>query len=169
MRTNHDREHPLYVVGGRRLDKAFLSTLNVAPEMRVLLYQNRDESFSADHLMNSSASSEDARSAETLAPLIDAVRRGKQEMSMPIRWSSNRADEEIFHAIPLRGVGGDRPLLGILLVGQSRRTYVGLREEFGTQPCSPEPQESCSPSSSVAGQLPASRVPLNNSRAQRKT
>jgi signal transduction histidine kinase len=126
VRTSHDREHPLYVVGGRRLDKAFLSTLNVAPEMRVLLYQNRDESFSADHLMNSSASSEDARSAETLAPLIDAVRRGKQEMSMPIRWSSNRADEEIFHAIPLRGVGGDRPLLGILLVGQSRRTYVEL-------------------------------------------
>ena len=33
----------------------------------------------------------------------------------------------MFHAIPLRGVGKDRPLLAILLVGNSRRQYVELR------------------------------------------
>src|SRR6478672_7187617 len=33
VRTSGDREHPVYVVGGRRLDKTFLSTVNVAPEM----------------------------------------------------------------------------------------------------------------------------------------
>lgn len=128
VRTSHDREHPVYVVGGRLLDKAFLSTLTVAPEMRVLLYQNRGESFSADLLVNPSpsASSQDARPAEKLAPLVDAVRRSSQEMSAPVRWSSDRADEEIFHAIPLRGTGEGRPLLGILLIGQSRRTYVEL-------------------------------------------
>ncbi len=126
VRTSGDREHPVYVVGGRRLDKTFLSTLNVAPEMHVMLYQNGVESFSADLSINSSASFESVRPAEKLAPLIDDVRRGQQEMSMPIRWSSDRADEEIFHAIPLQGVGEKRPLLGILLIGQSRRTYVEL-------------------------------------------
>ena len=126
VRTSAGREHPVYVVGGRRLDKTFLSTLNVAPEMRVLLYQNRGETFSADLLVNASASSGDARAAEKLAPLVDAVRRSNQEMSTPVRWSSDRADEEIFHAIPLRGLGENRPLLGILLIGQSRRNYVQL-------------------------------------------
>ena len=126
VRTSAGREHPVYVVGGRRLDKTFLSTLNVAPEMRVLLYQNRGETFSADLLVNASASSADARAAEKLAPLVDAVRRSNQEMSTPVRWTSDRADEEIFHAIPLRGLGENRPLLGILLIGQSRRNYVEL-------------------------------------------
>jgi two-component system, NtrC family, nitrogen regulation sensor histidine kinase NtrY len=128
VRSSHDREHPVYVVGGRPLDKAFLSALNVAPEMRVLLYQNRGPSFSGDLLVNPSpsATSPDARPPEKLAPLIDAVRRSNQEMSTPVRWSSDRADEEIFHAIPLRGIGKDRPLLGILLIGQSRRSYVEL-------------------------------------------
>ncbi|MFL6308305.1 MAG: ATP-binding protein [Candidatus Sulfotelmatobacter sp.] len=126
VRTSGGREHPVYVVGGRRLDKTFLSTLNVAPEMRVLLYQNRGETFSADLLVNASASSADARAAEKLAPLVDAVRRSNQEMSTPVRWTSDRADEEIFHAIPLRGLGENRPLLGILLIGQSRRNYVEL-------------------------------------------
>ena len=126
VRTSGVREHPVYVIGGRRLDKAFLSTLNVAPEMHVMLYQNRGETFSADLLVNASTSSEDARPAEKLAPLVDAVRRSKQEMSTVLRWSSDRADEEIFHAIPLRGLGENRPLLGILLIGQSRRTYVDL-------------------------------------------
>ncbi len=126
VRTSGDREHPVYVVGGRRLDKTFLSTLNVVPEMRVLLYQNRGETFSAALLVNASASSEDIRPAEKLAPLVEAVRRSNQEMSTPVRWSSDRADEEIVHAIPLRGLGENRPLLGILLIAQSRRTYVEL-------------------------------------------
>ena len=126
VRTSGDPEHPVYVVGGRRLDKTFLSTLNVAPEMRVMLYQNRGETFSADLLVSASASPEGARPAEKLAPLVDAVRHSNQEMSAPVRWSSDRADEEIFQAIPLRGLGEKRPLLGILLIGQSRRTYVEL-------------------------------------------
>lgn len=126
VRSSGEGEHPVYVVGGRRLDKTFLSTLNVAPEMRVMLYQNRGEPFSAALLVDASSSPEDIPPAEKLAPLVEAVRRSNQEMSTPVRWSSDRADEEIFHAIPLRGMGKDHPLLGILLIGQSRRTYVEL-------------------------------------------
>ena len=46
-----------------------------------------------------------------------------------LSWSSDQADEEVFHAIPLRGAG-DRPLLGILLVGHSRRSYVDLKRRI---------------------------------------
>jgi signal transduction histidine kinase len=128
VRTTRSDDHPAYVVGGRRLDKNFISGLNVAPEMRVLLYQNKGEQFSAGLLIDPSpsTSADDARPAEKLAPLVNAVLRSSQEMSAPVRWSSDRADEEIFHAIPLRGVGKDRPLLGILLIGHSRRSYVEL-------------------------------------------
>jgi signal transduction histidine kinase len=127
VRTNHDREHALYVVGGRRLDRSFLSTLQVAPEMRVLLYQNRDVSFSPDLLISPDSFSTDGTgSAERLRTLVDGVRRSNQEMTGVVHWSSNPEDQEVFDAIPLRGVGNDRPLLGILLIGQSRRTYVEL-------------------------------------------
>jgi nitrogen fixation/metabolism regulation signal transduction histidine kinase len=36
----------------------------------------------------------------------------------------------VFHAIPLRGAGKDRPLLAILLVGNSRRSYVELKRRI---------------------------------------
>jgi nitrogen fixation/metabolism regulation signal transduction histidine kinase len=50
-------------------------------------------------------------------------------MSGIISWSSDQADDEVFHAIPLRGAG-NRPLLGILLVGNSRRSYVELKRRI---------------------------------------
>jgi nitrogen fixation/metabolism regulation signal transduction histidine kinase len=62
--------------------------------------------------------------------LIDAVRKYDQEISGLVDWTSDRADEEVFHAIPLRGVGKDRPLLGILLIGNSRRSYVELKRHI---------------------------------------
>lgn len=132
VRTTATGEHSAYVVGGRRLDKSFLGSLTLAPNMRVLLYQNKGERFSPDLLIDPAASSSptDVRADEKFAPLIDAVRRNNQEMSAAITWSSDRADEEIFHAIPLRGVAKDRPLLGILLIGHSRRQYVELRRKI---------------------------------------
>lgn len=127
LRTSHDREHPLYVVGGRRLDKTFLSILNVTPEMRVMLYQNRDVSFSPDLLIYPDSSSTDGtRPPEKLRALVEGVRRSNQEMTGVVHWSSDAEGDEVFDAIPLRGLGNDRPLLGILLIGQSRRTYVEL-------------------------------------------
>jgi nitrogen fixation/metabolism regulation signal transduction histidine kinase len=58
------------------------------------------------------------------------VRKYDQEISGLVDWTSDRADEEVFHAIPLRGVGKDRPLLGILLIGNSRRSYVELKRRI---------------------------------------
>ena len=141
-------EHPVYVVGGRRLDKNFLSALDLPAEMRVLLYQNPSEHFSTDSLLDASAagnSTDAARLAEKFAPLIEAVRQHNQEVTETVDWSPDPADEEVFHAIPLRGAGkdrqgngrgnkdrveNDRPLLAVLLVGDSRRGYVELKRRI---------------------------------------
>jgi two-component system, NtrC family, nitrogen regulation sensor histidine kinase NtrY len=126
-------EHSVYVVGGRKLDKNFLLALDLPIDTRVLLYQNRGDHFSSDLLLDPSvaASTADAaRPAEKFAPLVDAVRKYDQEISGTVDWTSDRADEEIFHAIPLRGLGKDHPLLGILLIGNSRRSYVELKRRI---------------------------------------
>jgi signal transduction histidine kinase len=129
----HVGEHPVYVVGGRRLDKSFLSALDLPPDMRALLYQNRGERFTPDLLIDPSASGETSgtkKPFDQFEPLIDGVKRYNVEMSGVVTWSSDRADEEVFHAIPLRGVGKEPPLLGILLIGNSRRPYVELKRRI---------------------------------------
>ena len=55
VRATRISEHPVYVIGGRRLDKNFLSALDLPADMRVLLYQNRGDHFSADLLLDPSA------------------------------------------------------------------------------------------------------------------
>lgn len=121
-------ENPMYIVGGRRLDKDFLASLDTPAGMRALLYQNRGERFSQDLFVNpSTLSADNSHPAEKLEPLIDAVRQSNQESSALVHWSSDQAEDELFHAIPLMGPGQkNRPLLGILLIGSSRRAYVEL-------------------------------------------
>ncbi|HEV3513825.1 MAG TPA: ATP-binding protein [Candidatus Sulfotelmatobacter sp.] len=126
-------EHPVYVVGGRRLDKNFLSALDLPPDMRVLLYQNRGDHFSADWLVDPSATGNAPATmhpADRLATLVEAVRRYNTEMAGIVNWPGDQADQEVFHAIPLRGAGKDHSLLGILLIGNSRRPYVELKRRI---------------------------------------
>jgi len=131
LRTIHVGEHAVYVVGGQRLDKNFLLALDLPADMRALLYQNRGDKFSSDFLLDASSTGPDlARPAEKFAPLVDAVRRYNQEIAGIVSWSSDPADDEVFHAIPLRGLGKDQPLLGILLIGNSRRSYVQLKRHI---------------------------------------
>jgi len=133
VRSTRMGEHPVYVIGGRRLDKDFLSALDLPTGMRALLYQNRGDHFSPDLLIDPSVSlSGRTHAPEKLQPVVDAVRRYGQEMTAVVAWSPDHADDEMFHAIPLLGAGKgkDRPLLAILLVGNSRRTYVELKRHI---------------------------------------
>jgi two-component system, NtrC family, nitrogen regulation sensor histidine kinase NtrY len=135
VRAIHPADRPTYVIGGRRLDKAFLASLDLPAGMRALLYQNRGDHFSADLLIDPDASAAGRpHSAGSFEPLVDAVRRYGQEMNAVIAWSKDQADDEGFHAIPLWGVRADttqpRPLLAILLIGDSRRTYVELKRHI---------------------------------------
>src|SRR5208282_3859926 len=56
------------------------------------------------------------------------VRQSKEETSGLVHWTGDKAEDEVFHAIPLQGAGAgkDRPVLAILLIGNSRRSYVEL-------------------------------------------
>jgi len=124
--------HPVFVIGGRKMDKEFLSALDLPPGMRVLLYQNRGDRFSADLLMSPTGSNsmDSIHPAEKVAPLVEAVSKFNQEISGMVKWTSDQADDELFHAIPLRGTGKDHPLLAVLLVGTSRRSYVELKRRI---------------------------------------
>jgi signal transduction histidine kinase len=133
VRATRVGERPVYVIGGRRLDKDFLAGLELPAGMHALLYQNRGDRFSADLLIDPADSFADKmRSPQKLQPVADAVRRYGEEMTAVVSWSADHADDEMFHAIPLwgAGVGKDRPLLAILLIGNSRRTYVELKRHI---------------------------------------
>ncbi len=129
VRATRAGEHSVYVIGGRRLDKTFLSSLDMPTGMRVLLYQNRGNGFSAESIVDpASPSAANSHPANKLEPIVDAVLRSKEELTQRVDWSSDAAENEDFHAIPLMGgpAGGQRSLLAILLIGKSRRTYVDL-------------------------------------------
>jgi two-component system, NtrC family, nitrogen regulation sensor histidine kinase NtrY len=133
VRTTRIGEHPVYVIGGQQLDKNFLSGLDLPADMRVLLYQNRSDHFSPDSLLDPSApgtGADAARPAEKFAAIINAVRQYNQEMPGIVSWSADQADDEVFHALPLRGAESDHPLLAVLLVGNSRRPYVELKRRI---------------------------------------
>jgi two-component system nitrogen regulation sensor histidine kinase NtrY len=95
----------LYVIGGYRLDREFLKSLVLPAGMRVLLYHN----------------SSTAPNPDRLAPLIEEVRAGRHELTRTIEWPDG---PETFQAIPLTGRQND--LLGVLLVGSSRRELAAL-------------------------------------------
>jgi len=129
VRAARAGERPVYVIGGRRLDKSFLSGIDMPAGMRALLYQNRGERFAAELLVDpAETAGAGVRPAQELEPLVDTVRQSKEETSWLVHWSGDGAEDEVFHAIPLLGAGAgkDRPLLAILLIGNSRRSYVEL-------------------------------------------
>lgn len=132
LRATRVGEHPIYAIGGRRLDRNFLSALDLPADMRVLLYQNRGDHFLPNLLLDPSAGGvpDGAHPPDKFAPLVEAVRQSNQEMTFKIPWSSDQADDELFRAIPLRGLGKDRTLLGILLIGTSQRSYVELKRHI---------------------------------------
>jgi two-component system, NtrC family, nitrogen regulation sensor histidine kinase NtrY len=130
VRATRVGDHPLYVIGGRRLDKDFLCGLDLPPGMRVLLYENRTEHFSAESLLDPVAGKNATHPADKFAGLVEAVQRSGREMIGVVKWSQDATAEEMFHAIPLRGAGTERALLGILLIGNSRAAYAELKRQI---------------------------------------
>ncbi|HMJ22662.1 MAG TPA: hypothetical protein VK513_12170, partial [Terriglobales bacterium] len=103
-------DQPVGVIGGRRLDKEFLGSLELPAGMRAMLYRNLAKGFSSQLLIVPSGA---PRQPNLLAPLIEQVQQQRQEASTLLHWSDDAADDESIHAIPLSGQ--DEQLLGILL------------------------------------------------------
>ncbi len=131
-------EQPLYLIGGERLDQGFLSTLDIPAGTRVLLYQNLDAKWNPKSLLDLNGP---AAGVDQIAPLVAKVRDTLQESQGVIHWTSDAADAEVFHAIPLTGPvfsavnqntanqSGANQLMGVLLVGSSRRPLIELQRQ----------------------------------------
>ncbi len=112
----------VYIIGGRKLDETFLSSLVLPAGMRALLYRNLDAAFSPALLTGAAGPIEQP---EKLQSLIERVRANPAEISETVTWSSDAASSETFNGIPLSGRGSE--LLGVLLVGSSRRELVEVQ------------------------------------------
>jgi two-component system, NtrC family, nitrogen regulation sensor histidine kinase NtrY len=125
IRAVHVGEQPLFVMGGERLDQGFLSTLDIPTGTRVLLYQNLDAKWNPQNLLDLNGP---AAGADRVEPLIEKVRSTGREAQAPIYWTPDFADAEFFHAIPLSGP--NHQLMGVLLVGSSRRPLIELERRI---------------------------------------
>lgn len=119
-------DKPWYVIGGTGLDREFLSSVSLPAGMRVLLYRGSGPSFSAADVTGPTGAVENA---EKLAPLIAQIRSTASEVTQTIDWTGDAVDSETFHGLPLKSASGS--LLGVLLVGSSRRGVVELQRHIG--------------------------------------
>ena len=125
VRTQTVGDKTIYIIGGRRLDKNFLATLELPPGMRALLYSNLDSSFNAISLTDANGPVSQGESFESL---IEQIQKHPQDTTKTISWNNDPASAEAFHATPLKGRSGE--LLGVLLLGSSARELVLLQREI---------------------------------------
>jgi two-component system, NtrC family, nitrogen regulation sensor histidine kinase NtrY len=110
-------DRQLYVTGGQRLDREFLSSLVLPEGMRALLYRNFPAASAPELLAASGVVSQPG----PLLPIIDQIRHNTSEITETV---GNGSAAEIIHAIPLTGPRHE--LLGALLIGSSRREMVAV-------------------------------------------
>ena len=120
--TAAEGDRKLYVVGGRELDREFLSTLVLPAGMRVLLYRNLEGGFAPAQLIDAGGP---AAGPALLRPLIEQVLAGRRESFAMV---GSGAAAESFHAVPLPGL--DNSLLGVLLIASARRDLVELENSL---------------------------------------
>jgi two-component system nitrogen regulation sensor histidine kinase NtrY len=122
VRTQSANDKNVYIIGGRRLDRNFLSSLVLPSGMRALLYRNLEPAFTQTALTDLNGV---PAQADSFQPLIEQVQKQpQQELVRTIDWTRDAADAETFHAIPLKGRNDE--LLGVFLLGSSRRDLVVL-------------------------------------------
>jgi two-component system, NtrC family, nitrogen regulation sensor histidine kinase NtrY len=118
-------DRSLYVIGGRRLAQNFLSSLVLPAGMRAMLYRNLEPGFVPAALTEATGAVEHA---DLLAPLIEQVQKQPQQLVRTVNWDTDATSAETFHAMPL--LGRNNELLGVLLVGSSRRELVLLMQRI---------------------------------------
>jgi two-component system nitrogen regulation sensor histidine kinase NtrY len=114
----------VYVIGGIRLDKHFLATLNPPAGTSVMLYESLGaEKFSPNHLIYSDGAPQDS---EQLAWIVQQVQSSHREARIVLRGGSSGG--EIVNAFPL--AGDHDQVLGVLLVVSSRQVYAEFRNQI---------------------------------------
>ncbi len=121
VRTIAVGEKMFYIIGGIRLDQDFLGSLELPAGMRALLYRNLEPGFVGSALANPSG---EPGQPERFAPIIEEVQKDLKPVVRTIEWTVDPATAETIHALPL--LGRRNELLGVLLVGSSRKELVRL-------------------------------------------
>jgi len=116
-------DHKIYAIGGTRLDRTFLSSLDLPSGMRVMLYENVSGPFSSDRLI---VTGDPVQNPQALTPLVERVHITDHDASSIVRWDSG--EDETVNAFPL--LGEKNQTLAVLLVGSSRKIYGELRTEI---------------------------------------
>jgi two-component system, NtrC family, nitrogen regulation sensor histidine kinase NtrY len=108
-------EQILYVAGGERLDRGFISSIPTPSGIRILL------AWPSGSVMDSAGK---AQPTGNLGSLIERVRRSNRESAQTVSWSGGKDSAEVFHAIPL--AGRNHQVAAVLLVGTSRGELLAL-------------------------------------------
>ncbi len=125
VRTLPVGDKNFYIIGGRRLDQNFLASLVLPAGMRAILYRNLEPSFVPTALTDAGGV---VQQADLFQPLIEQIQKQPQPVVRTVGWSNDPAEGEAFHAIPLTGRNNE--LLGVLLLGSSRRELVTLTHQI---------------------------------------
>ncbi|HEX8811627.1 MAG TPA: HAMP domain-containing protein, partial [Terracidiphilus sp.] len=133
VRTIRGSEPAIRLIGGKRLDRSFLSGMPVAPGMTVGLYSDAGSSantvaptiFDSRNLVGANG---DVPSAARYQTLIDSVRRSGQQTSGILYLTSRREDSVNATAIPLKNDAG--AVLAVLTVAISRSGMVQAQEHI---------------------------------------
>ena len=125
VRAANVGDKPLYVVGGKRIDKGFLGLLDLPTGMRAMLFRTAGVSSAPKLLTSSSA---EVGAIDRLAQLLQEATVQGREQAQLIHWTGNPKDDEVVRAIPL--AGPDDKALGILVIASSRRPYVEVKQHI---------------------------------------
>jgi signal transduction histidine kinase len=125
LRTVHGAGPPLYVLGGKRLDRGFLANLSAPGDTQVLLYPVLTATFDPHALV--SAAGEVSRATQ-YESLVERARSSGQEVSSTIYRTDRREDSVDATAMPLKAPDGS--VLAVLVVANSRRGLVELQQHI---------------------------------------
>ena len=125
LRTVRDSSPPLYVLGGRRLDRSFLANLATPADTSVLLYPVLTASFDPRELV--SATGEVAQPAH-YQWLIEQAASQAKEVHAVIYITDRREDSVDATAMPLTAPDGS--VAAVVLVANSRRGLVELQQHI---------------------------------------
>jgi two-component system, NtrC family, nitrogen regulation sensor histidine kinase NtrY len=118
-------EVSLYLIGGTKLDRDFLTDLPVRAGSHVYLYRNSSVDFDPRSL---SGTGDEAVDASKYRPLIDGARKSGADASGIVYISPRREDSVNAAAIPLKGEDGG--VLAVLLLANSRRGMVEVQRHI---------------------------------------
>lgn len=118
IRTVPAHSQNFYVIGGRKLNSAFLQSLAIPSGMRVLIYSSPEQGSSGFF-----SSTNESFDSKKLVPLVQkTLQDSTQSSSTTVQWDNG--SEEVFHVVGLPGFG-NKPA-AVLLVGNSLEQQQAL-------------------------------------------